>query len=101
MGGNPKSGSDNQIQNQKVVRSANERLYTVAVGAVPADGLVPFLCECADGLCLGRVEMKASEYDDIHRDRSRYSVLRGHQLATGERVVEQRSSYDVVSKEAA
>jgi hypothetical protein len=87
------------VENQQTVRSANERLQAVAAGVVPADQLVPFLCECADGSCLGRVAMKVAEYDEIHSDRNRYSILRDHELADGEAVVEERALFDVVSKD--
>ncbi|TML45280.1 MAG: hypothetical protein E6G19_05215 [Actinobacteria bacterium] len=86
------------IENQQTVRSANERLQAVAAGVVPTDQLVPFLCECADGSCLGRVDMKVAEYDEIHSDRDRYSIIHDHELANGEAVIEERALFDVVSK---
>jgi hypothetical protein len=87
------------IENQQTVRSANERLQAVAVGVVPADQLVPFLCECADGTCLGRVDMKVADYDEIHADRNRYSILHDHELAKGEAVIEERALFDIASKD--
>jgi hypothetical protein len=94
------SGNERLVQSQQIFRSANERMQALAVAFVPAEQLIPFLCECADGGCLGRVDMKLTDYDDIHRDRDRYSVLRGHLIVDGERVIEQRPLYDVVSKGA-
>jgi len=87
------------IENQQTIRSANERLQAVAAEVVPADQLVPFLCECADGTCLGRVDMKVAEYDEIHSDRSRYSILHDHDLVNGEAVIEERALFDIVSKD--
>lgn len=81
-----------------MVRSANARLYALAVDTIPRDQLVPFLCECADAACLGRIDMKTAEYDDIHQDPTRYAVLRHHQLADGETVVERRQLFDVVGR---
>ena len=75
-------------------------MQALAVAIVPAEQLIPFLCECADDGCLGRVDMKLADYDDIHRDRDQYAVLRNHQGADGERVVEQRPLFDIVSKDA-
>jgi hypothetical protein len=92
------SGNDWLVDNQRTVRSANERLYALAADVVPADQLVPFLCECADGTCLGRVDMKVAEYDEIHSDRNRYSILHDHELANGESVVEERAVFDIVTK---
>ena len=71
------------------------------VDALPiADQLVPFLCECADGTCLGRVDMKVAEYDEIHADRNQYSILHDHELANGEAVIEERALFDIVSKDS-
>jgi hypothetical protein len=94
------SPNDLLVQSQQVFRSANERMQTLALAIVPAEQLIPFLCECADDGCLGRVDMKLADYDDIHRDRDRYAVLHDHLIVDGELVVEQRPLYNVVSKEA-
>jgi hypothetical protein len=75
-------------------------MQALAVTIVSAEQLIPFLCECADDACMGRVDMKLADYDDIHRDRDQYSVLRDHQIVDGERVIEQRLLFDVVTKDA-
>jgi hypothetical protein len=75
-------------------------MQALAVVTVPAEQLIPFLCECADDACMGRVDMNLADYDDIHRDRDQYSVLRDHQIVDGEKVVEQRPLFDVVTKGA-
>ncbi|SRR6266496_5940744 len=94
------SRNDGLVQIQQISRSANERLQALAVAIVPAEQLIPFLCECADDVCMGRVDMKLGDYDDIHRDRDQYAILRDHQIADGEMVIEQRPLYDIVSKGA-
>jgi hypothetical protein len=43
--------------------AANERLRA-AVAPLPATTPVPFLCECSDPECLGRVEMTLDEYGE-------------------------------------
>ena len=75
-------------------------MQALAVAIVPAEQLIPFLCECADDACLGRVGMNLADYDDIHRDRSRYAILRDHEMADCQHVVEQRPLFDVVSTAA-
>lgn len=89
------------VQNQQTFRSANERFQSLAVAIVPAGGLVPFLCECADDACLGRVEMTVRDYDEVHLDRDRYVVLHDHRMVTGEDVVERRDGFDIVRKSEA
>ena len=92
------SSHDRRVVSQHTFRSANERMQTLAVDIVPPEQLIPFLCECADDECLGRVAMNLADYDDIHRDRDRYTVLHDHLMVDGEHVVEQRPLFDIVSK---
>jgi hypothetical protein len=92
--------NERQFVSQRTFRSANERMQALVGDIVPAEQLIPFLCECADDACLGRVAMKRADYGDIHGDRDRYTILRDHQMADGEHVVEQRPLFDVVSKAA-
>jgi len=93
------SGNEVLVQSQQIFRSANERMQALAVAIVPAEQLIPFLCECADDACFGRVDMSLSDYDDIHRDRDRYAVLHDHQVVDGETIVEQRALFDIFTKE--
>jgi hypothetical protein len=94
------SSNQRQVVSQRTFRSANERMQALAVAIVAAEQLIPFLCECADDACMGRVGMNLADYDDIHSDRDRYAILRDHQMADGEHVIEQRPLFDVVSKAA-
>ena len=48
---------------RKLKAAANERLRA-AVAPLPAATPVPFLCECGDPECLGRVEMTLDEYGE-------------------------------------
>jgi hypothetical protein len=88
-------------QNQRMSRAANERMQEVIDGQVPYGTVIPFLCECADIECLGRINMNASDYEGIHIDRDLYIVLRDHPTVDGENVVGQEDGYNIVSKAAA
>ena len=88
-------------QNQRMFRAANERMDELVDGHVPYGTVIPFLCECADNQCRGRIEINASEYEGIHIDRDLYIVLRDHPTIDGENVVEEEDGYDVVRKAAA
>jgi hypothetical protein len=94
------SPNERLIASQAAFRAANERLAGVA-GRGPADRIVPFLCECADDECRGRVNMSVPEYRAIHDDRDRYATLRDHATADGEEVIERRELFDIVQKAAA
>jgi hypothetical protein len=57
--GHSKGGPTQEARKRK--RAANERLRA-AVAPLPATTRVPFLCECGDPECLGRVAMTLDEY---------------------------------------
>jgi hypothetical protein len=88
-------------ENQRMSRSANERLQDVA-GRMAVDGqVIPFLCECADDGCLGRLEISIDEYFIAHLGFDRYVALLGHARSDGAFLVEDRGHYEVLTKDAA
>jgi hypothetical protein len=62
--------------------------------------LIPFICECADGECAGRIEITAWRYEDIHTGEGKYVILPGHMRIAGEEIMEQNSYYEIVKKAA-
>lgn len=92
------SRNEELAANQRTFRYANERLGSLAGEVVAEDRLVPFLCECADPYCLGRVEMKLADYGELHVDRDVYAILPDHQVTQGEQVIDRRASFEVVRK---
>jgi hypothetical protein len=82
-------------------RSANQRLQDVA-GRTAEDGeVIPFLCECGDNDCLGRIEISIDEYFIAHLAREHYIIPAGHPRIDGQVVVDDRGHYEVVAKAAA
>src|ERR1700677_1445885 len=65
-----------------------------------ADSLVAFRCECASLDCDRLVELTPMEYEHVRSDPRRFFVLRGHELAEGETVVEACERSVVVEKQA-
>jgi len=86
-------------QNQRVFRDANGRFEDV-VEENAFDGVrpVPFLCECADIECRGRIEITTGDYDAAHIDSDHYVILPGHLTIAGEETVKDNVSYLVVEK---
>jgi len=87
-------------QNQLEFRYANERLMDLLTGPTPDGQLVPFLCECANMDCLGRIEITTGRYSDIHSGDRDYVILPGHLRIAGETILEENASYEVVKKAA-
>jgi hypothetical protein len=84
--------------NQKLFRLGNERLHSAVSDRVPADGRVPFLCECADEFCDGRVELLMEQWEGVAREPHLYVMVSGHPRSGGEIVVGALDGYDVVRK---
>ncbi|HEU4449206.1 MAG TPA: hypothetical protein VFR63_04370 [Gaiellaceae bacterium] len=63
--------------------------------------VIPFICECANGDCRGRVEMTIDDYFIAHLDSYLYVVIPNHPRLEGEATVEDRGQYEIVSKAAA
>ena len=88
-------------QNQREFRYANGRFVDSVNGSATQDGqLIPFLCECAEDDCLGRIEITAWRYEDIHAESRQYVILPGHMRIAGEEIVEENSYYEIVKKAA-
>jgi hypothetical protein len=85
-------------QNQKLFRTGNERLHSAVNDQVPEDGRVPFLCECADEFCNGRVELQIGQWESVARVPQHYVIISGHPRSEAEEVVGALDGYDIVRK---
>jgi len=85
-------------QNQKLFRMGNERLNTVVHDQAPSATPVPFLCECADEHCNGRVELDRLQWEGVAARPNHYVMVAGHERSEGEVVVGALAGYDVVLK---
>lgn len=94
------SRKDRLVENEENFRSANELLARAAERfASRSAAEIPFLCECADDLCLGRVELTSSSYKEVRAHPNRFVIIAGHPQAEGERVVGSLGPYELVEKE--
>jgi hypothetical protein len=85
-------------ENQHVFRSANERLSGVVEAGVVSADPVPFLCECADEECMGRVDLTLDEYRELRSHERQFVMVHGHARTEGEEVVAERNGYDITKK---
>ena len=87
-----------QEESQKLFRRGNEALHDAAVGAGVETTPVPFLCECADEDCLGRVELTPSEWEVVTAKPNHYVMIAGHLRCEGEEVVGSIREYEIGRK---
>lgn len=85
-------------ENQKLFRLGNERLRSAVNEQVPNADRIPFLCECADEFCDGRVEIRMEQWEGIAREPHQFVMVSGHPRSEGEKVVGGVDGYDVVMK---
>lgn len=86
-------------QAQALFRTANQRLRERAEDLVEEGASIPFLCECADEACLGRVELTMAQYRGVRTGPNRYLILPGHPMIEREHVVEDNGHFQIVEKE--
>ena len=80
-------------------RSVNRELEHASEehGDGPDDEL-EVLCECGQDGCSDTVSLTIAEYDEVHQQRDRFVVAKGHEDSSIERVVRESDGYVVVDK---
>ena len=84
--------------NESIFRQVNERIEALNRGFGGGLRTMTVVCECADGDCTERLEIRVPEYEEVRADPLRYIVVPGHELPEFESVVDSRDGYDVVEK---
>jgi len=86
-------------KNETVFRAANlEIKHAEQEAGGGTDQVFEVLCECGRAGCSGLIALTIADYEGIHSQDDRFVVLRGHESAEIERVVEERTGYFVVDK---
>lgn len=86
---------DRLVDNQRSFRFAPDRLQDLVI--VEEQRLVPFLCECADPACAGRIHATVGEFEAAHENPDDSFLLPGHKRVAGEKVLSTEGRFDVVS----
>jgi len=86
-------------RNDATFREANEHIAERA-DAHGVDGLIPFICECAEESCKEIVRLTSAEYEHVRADGAHFLNAHGHVAAAGPHahVVEEHDRYTIVQK---
>jgi hypothetical protein len=85
--------------NEAVFREINEQVENLNRGmAEISDNQMHIVCECGDLICVERLVVPVSKYEEIRSDSALFFIVRGHDKPDVEDVVEQTDAYDVVRK---
>lgn len=85
-------------ENEEVFRRANERLESVVEERFAGADRVPFLCECTDEACMGRIDLTLEDYREVRANHDTFVMLPGHRLSAGEVIIARRDGYDITEK---
>jgi hypothetical protein len=91
---------ERMVENEKLFRTANERLRTHVEKTAAPDGRIPFLCECTDDTCMARVELNRAEYTRVRADENHFVIAPAHPMMESERIVAQNERFWIVEKPA-
>ncbi|MBD0290304.1 MAG: hypothetical protein ICV74_03530 [Thermoleophilia bacterium] len=83
-------------KNEALFREVNERIREITTYG----GDVEFLCECGDPTCARPILMTIAEYEAVRANAARFFVVRGHEIADVETVVDENDRFAVVEKHA-
>lgn len=84
--------------NEAIFRQVNEQIRSLNRDFEPQDGRMSVICECGDGECAERLEIRTQEYERVRADGRRYVIAAGHEIPDVERVVRQGNGYSIVQK---
>jgi len=85
-------------ENQRTFRRANEAFHNAVDDEVADTRLVPFLCECADVDCFGKVNVTLSEWEVVTSRDNHFLMIAAHQRSAGEKVIGSLREYEVAEK---
>ena len=85
-------------QNEAVFRSVNERLEDLNDTFATITDLYEIVCECGNSDCAEPIRIDPRTYERIRADATLFIVIRGHEEAALESVVEQHGNYEVIRK---
>jgi len=84
--------------NESLFRQVNEQIESLNRDLGASDETMTVICECADGDCTERFEIRVSAYEQVRANPRRYVIVPGHEVEQFESVVESGDGYDVVQK---
>ena len=82
---------------KKLFRKRNEALIRVAIAKFYRETTeLAFYCECTDIRCREVIKMTAGSFIAIHKNRRRFIMKYGHNVAKFEKIIDSTNGYCVV-----
>jgi hypothetical protein len=85
--------------NEAIYRKFNERMQK-SINTSDKHAVMPmyFFCECSDEKCQKQIKISPEEYNKIHKDKNKFTLICSHEVEQIEDVVNKNSEYCVVKK---
>jgi hypothetical protein len=90
--------NERREENQRQFQRLNQRLHDVVESQAPDATPVPFLCECADEHCMGRVEVSPDQWQAVAERPNYFLIMAGHPRTEGEEIMDTLGPYEIVEK---
>jgi hypothetical protein len=88
-------------RNEAIFREINEQVDAINRGLADiTDNQMHIVCECGDLLCVERLVVPLSRYEEVRSDPALFFIKAGHDKPDVEDVVEQADAFEVVRKKA-
>jgi len=84
-------------RNEELIREVNRQIEEGAK-LHEVTSAMPLHCECAQEMCLEKIELDTRTYEPILEERYRFIVVPAHVEPAGERVVDEYPRFVVVEK---
>jgi hypothetical protein len=85
-------------KNEALFRAVNEQVHDLNETFATVTDTFSIVCECGDAACSEQIRLGKHAYEELRSDPTLFAVVRGHEIAETEDVVEQHGEYDVVRK---
>ena len=99
-----KKKSKQLINAELAARKRNIRDESVLMDYIPSeeqDGVkIAFQCECSDTNCHERVSLTIEQYEDLHKNKANFVLIKGHEEPKVEKVEDHVGRYSIVTKDA-
>lgn len=79
------------------LRRHNEKLNAPIV-SLARRALTSYVCECADGDCVARIELSAREYAAVRAEGARFAIAIHHEDPETDLLVDEGSRYATIEK---
>jgi hypothetical protein len=83
--------------NEALFRRVNEEIEALNEALGTPDSM-SVICECGDGQCMERIEIRLVDYEQVRADPLLFIVVPGHVIPDLESVTERADSWEVVRK---